>query len=167
MLDEFKKFILRGSLVDLAIGFTVGAAFTTVARSLVDDVIMPVVGLVIGRVDFENFFVVLDAGGGTQPFRTLEQARAAGAVTLNYGIFVNNMVTLLIVGAVMFFLIRAMNRMQDRLVDEEGADDHAPEEPDSKKCVYCRSTIPYRAVRCPQCTSELPRAREMEDAAAV
>jgi large conductance mechanosensitive channel len=166
MLNEFKTFILRGNLVDLAVGFTVGAAFTTVARSLVDDVIMPVVGLVLGRVDFENFFVVLDPGDGTLPFRTLEQAQQAGAVTLNYGVLVNNLVTLTIVGVVMFLLIRFVNRLQDQLPDDQGGDDHAPEEPDNKKCVYCRSTIPYRATRCPQCTSQLSRAEDAQPATA-
>ena len=155
MMEEFKKFIMRGSLVDLAIGFTVGAAFTTVAKSLVDDVLMPVAGLLIGRVDFEDFFLVLNPGDGTPPFNTIAQAQEVGAVTLNYGVFINNLVTLLMVGAVMFLLIRSMNKLQDELQDDEGANDHAPQEPDNKKCVYCRSTIAYRAVRCPNCTSEL------------
>ena len=159
-VQEFKKFILRGSLVDLAIGFTVGAAFTTVVKSMVDDVVMPVVGLAVGRVDFRDLFVVLDAGGGAPPFATLDEAHQAGAVTLNYGVFVNNLLTLLIVGIVIFFAIRTVNRLNDELADDAGADDRAPEEPDNKKCRYCRSTIHYRAVRCPQCTSELPEAED-------
>jgi len=167
MLTEFKKFILRGNLVDLAIGFTVGAAFTSVAKSLVDDVIMPVVGLAIGRVDFEDFFLVLDPGQGTPPFNTIQQAQDMGAVTLNYGLFVNNLITLSIVGIVMFLLIRTMNRLQDELVDDEGTSDHAPEEPDNKKCVFCRSTIPYRAIRCPARTSELPAAKKGDRGAAA
>ena len=156
MYAEFKKFILRGNLVDLAIGFTVGAAFSTVARSLVDDIIMPVVGLLIGEVDFEDFFLVLKAGDPSPPYATIELAQAAGAVTLNYGIFINNLLTLLIVGLAMFIVIRTVNRVYDELPDDAGKDDQAPTEPDNKKCIYCRSTIPFRATRCPQCTSELP-----------
>lgn len=152
---EFKKFLVRGNLVDMAIGFTVGAAFTTVARSLVDDVIMPAVGLVIGRVDFEDFFLLLDPGTGTPPYPTIEQAQEAGAVTLNYGVFINNVMALLLVAIVMFMIIRGMNRIQDEIVDDDGENDDAPAEPDHKKCRFCRSTIAYRAIRCPQCTSEL------------
>ena len=156
MGSEFKKFIMRGNLVDLAIGFTVGAAFTTVAESLVNDIIMPVVGLLIGQVDFEDFFLVLNPGEGTPPYNTIELAQEAGAVTLNYGVFINNLLTLMIVGLVMFFLIRSYNRLQDGLADDEGKSDQAPSEPDNKKCRYCRSTIAYRAIRCPNCTSKLP-----------
>ncbi|NNF07665.1 MAG: large conductance mechanosensitive channel protein MscL [Candidatus Eisenbacteria bacterium] len=153
---DFKKFVLRGNLVDMAIGFTVGAAFTTVAKSLVNDVIMPVVGLAIGRVDFEDLFWVLDAGTGTPPYTTVEQAQKAGAVTLNYGVFINNLIALLLVALVMFLVIRSMNRIQDEFEDDEGTNDDAPKEPDNKKCKFCRSTIHFRAVRCPHCTSELP-----------
>lgn len=160
LAQEFKKFALRGNLVDMAIGFTVGAAFTTVAKSLVDDVIMPVVGLIIGRVDFEDFFLVLDAGEGTGPYHTIEQAQAAGAVTLNYGVFINNCLALAIVALAMFFVIRGMNRMRDQVPDSSGKDDDAPSEPDDKKCDFCRSTIPYRATRCPACTSMLDEPAE-------
>lgn len=158
MIDEFKKFLVRGNLADMAIAFTVGAAFTTVARSIVDDLVMPVVGLLIGRVDFRDFFLVLDAGEGVPPFHTIEQAQDAGAVTLNYGLFINNLLALLMVGVVMFFVIRSINRLNDRLEDDDGLDDLAPEEPDNKKCRYCRTTIPYRANRCPNCTSDLEAA---------
>lgn len=162
IVQEFKKFALRGNLVDMAIGFTVGAAFTTVAKSLVDDVIMPVVGLLIGRVDFEDFFLVLDAGEGTRPFLTLEDAQAAGAVTLNYGVFINNCLALTIVALAMFFVIRWMNRLRDKVPDSSGKDDDAPAEPDDKKCDYCRTTIPYRATRCPACTSQLDEPKTAE-----
>lgn len=158
MFQEFKKFIVRGNLVDMTIGFTVGAAFTTVAKSLVTDVIMPIVGLAIGRVDFEDFFLVLHPGQGTPPYPTIEQAQAAGAVTLNYGLFINNVIALLLVAVVMFLIIRSMNRLRDELQDDDGKDDDAPAEPDNKKCRYCRTAIPFRAVRCPNCTSELPDA---------
>lgn len=158
MIQEFKKFLVRGNLADMAIAFTVGAAFTTVAKSIVDDLVMPVVGLVIGRVDFRDFFLVLDPGEGARPFHTIEQAQDAGAVTLNYGLFVNNLLALLMVGVVMFFVIRAINRLNDQLADDDGKDDLAPEEPDNKKCRYCRTAIPYRASRCPNCTSDLETA---------
>ena len=154
-VQEFKKFALRGNLADMAIGFTVGAAFTTVAKSLVTDIIMPVVGLAIGRVDFEDFFLVLAAGDSPGPYNTIEQAQAAGAVTLNYGLFVNNILALTIVAFVMFLVIRGMNRLRDHVPDDKGKTDHAPSEPDEKKCNFCRSTIPYRASRCPACTSQL------------
>lgn len=165
MMEEFKKFLVRGNLADMAIGFTVGAAFTAVAKSLVDDMIMPVVGLLIGRVDFEDFFLVLDPGEGTPPFATIEQAQELGAVTVNYGVFINNLLALVMVGIVMFFAIRSINRFNDSLADDDGQNDDAPEEPDNKKCRFCRTTIPYRATKCPNCTSALePRNPSAEPA---
>jgi len=155
---EFRKFIMRGNLVDLAIGFTVGAAFTTVAKSLVSDIIMPPVGLLLGGVDFKDLFWVLREGeAAAPPYATIEAAQAAGAVTLNYGVFINNMLALLIVAIVMFLVIRAVNRIDDALEREMEAP-AAPEEPTEKKCPFCRSTIAYRATRCPQCTSQLEAA---------
>lgn len=160
MVQEFKKFIVRGSLVDLAIGFTVGAAFTAVAKSLVSDVLMPVVGLIVGRVDFKDLFIVLEANPG-EDYPTVDAAQAAGAVTLNYGIFVNNVIALVLVGLVMFFIIRGVNRLRDGVADDDGKTDQRPSEPDDKKCRFCRSTVPYRAIRCPFCTSELPAPPEL------
>ncbi len=153
--QEFRKFILRGNIVDLAIGFTVGAAFTASVRSMVDDLVMPAVGWVLGDVDFGDLFLVLNPGVGPGDFETLAQAEAAGAVTIAYGQFLNSLLALLLVALVMFVIIRAMNRLHDGLADDRGRDDEAPAEPDNKKCMYCRSTIHYRAVRCPYCTSEL------------
>jgi large conductance mechanosensitive channel len=158
IVEEFQKFVLRGNIVDLAIGFTVGAAFTTAVRSMVEDLIMPAVGVVLGDVDFGDLFLVLDPGTGPGGYRTLAQAEAAGAVTLNYGLFLNSAIALLLVALVMFAIIRAVNRLLDRLEDDRGRDDDAPEEPDNKKCMFCRSTIHYRAVRCPYCTSALAAA---------
>lgn len=158
-LEEFKKFVLRGNLLDLAVGFTVGAAFSTVAKSLVNDIIMPPVGLLLGGADFSNFLVVLRPGDSSAPpYATLDDAQTAGAVTLNYGAFINNVVALMLVALVMFFLIRAVNRIDRELdkrfdtKDEEGT-------PANKKCPHCRTTIDYHATRCPYCTSqlELPR----------
>jgi len=159
VLKEFKTFIMRGNLVDLAIGFTVGAAFTTVAKSLVSDVIMPPIGLAIGRVDFKDLFLVLRVGTvKPPPYTTIVDAQAAGAVTLNYGVFINNVIALIIVAIAMFLVIRAVNRvdaMLDREADDPATPPRTPEEPENKKCPFCRSTIAYRAVRCPQCTSRL------------
>lgn len=160
MLNEFKKFALRGNLVDMAIGFTVGAAFTTVAKSIVNDLIMPLVGYVSGGADFADLFVVLKEGeNAAAPYQTLAGAQEAGAVTLNYGVFVNNVIAFLLVALVMFMLVRSFNRIEDKLEEEFGDDAAKPEEPSHKKCPFCRTQIPYKAVRCPNCTSELSDER--------
>jgi large conductance mechanosensitive channel len=158
LFAEFQKFALRGNLVDLAIGFTVGAAFSTVARSLVDDLIMPPLGLLLGQTDFSDAFLLLKAGtGAPPPYASLEVARAAGATTLNYGRFLTNSLTLLLIALAMFLLVRTINRVSERLRDEFGKADEptAPSEPETKKCAYCRQAVPYRASRCPHCTSFL------------
>lgn len=155
IVNEFKKFALRGNVVDLAVGFTVGAAFSTIARSLVDDIIMPVVGLLVGRVEFSDLYLLLKPGLETPPpYTTLAEAQAAGAVTVNYGIFINNVIAFLIIALVMFLLIRAANRLEDKLEDELGwGDPETP--PTTKKCPYCISTVHIEATRCPQCTAQL------------
>lgn len=157
--NDFKKFALRGNMIDLAIGFTVGAAFTTVVKSLVNDVIMPPIGMMIGGVDFSDQFVVLDLPGGVQEpaggYSTLEAATEAGAVTLNYGAFFNSCLSLLIVAIAMFLIIRGVTRLEDQLDDVLGEEQPPDSEPTDKKCEFCKSTVPYRATRCPQCTSEL------------
>jgi large conductance mechanosensitive channel len=156
IFDEFKKFALRGNVVDLAVGFTVGAAFSTIARSLVDDIIMPVVGLAVGRVEFSDLYLLLKAGTeAPPPYATLADAQAAGAVTMNYGLFINNILVFLIIAAVMFLLIRLINRFESQIEDELGLGPEKEGEPTTKKCPYCISTIPRKASRCPQCTSEL------------
>jgi large conductance mechanosensitive channel len=161
IVREFQKFAMRGSLVDMAVGFTVGAAFTTVARSLVDDIIMPPVGWLLGRADFSDFFLVLRAGREViGPYATLADARTAGAVTLNYGLFINSIVAFLIVAAAMFALIQAINRLDDQLDNTFGGKQSKPTDPATKKCQYCQSTIPYQATRCPQCTSHLQDANK-------
>lgn len=170
IIQEFKTFAMRGSLVDLAIGFTVGAAFTTVAKSLVTDVIMPPVGLLLGGTDFADLFFVLREGAEVKgPYATLADAQQAGAVTMNYGVFLNNVIALLLVAMAMFVLMRAMNKANaamDRDADAEAAPDApaaltapaAPETPTNKKCPYCRETIAYKATRCAHCTSQLEEA---------
>jgi len=153
--SDFKKFALRGNLLDLAIGFTVGAAFTTIARSLVSDIIMPPIGYLLGRSDFADFFLLLRAGEfSPPPYATLADAQAAGAVTVNYGIFFNNCLAFVLVTVAMSLVIRFINRVEDRLEAFAG-EPPQPGEPTDKKCPFCRTTIPFKACRCPNCTSHL------------
>jgi len=149
MLKEFKEFILRGNVVDMAVGIIIGAAFGTIVTSLVNDVIMPPIGLLLGGVDFANLFVLLKAGSPAAPYASLADAQAAGAVTINYGLFINAVISFLIVAFVVFLLIRNINRLKR---EEEAP----PPEPTTKECPYCLSTIPIKATRCAHCTSELP-----------
>ena len=146
MLKEFKEFALRGNVIDMAVGIIIGAAFGTIVKSLVDDVIMPPIGLLLGGVDFANLFILLKAGSPAGPYGALADAQAAGAVTVNYGVFINNIISFLIVAVVMFLLIRGMNRLKK---------EEAPAEPTTKECPYCLSTVPIKATRCAHCTSEL------------
>lgn len=157
MIKEFKKFVLRGNLIDLAIGFTVGASFTTVARSLVNDIIMPPVGLILGKSDFSDLFITLSKGSGKPPFGTLKTAQEAGAVTLNYGMFLNNLLALLIVAVSMFFLIKLVNNLDDSLEIIKGKRSEKEDKttPTNKKCPFCYTVINYKATRCPSCTSKL------------
>ncbi|HET7469020.1 MAG TPA: large conductance mechanosensitive channel protein MscL [Gemmatimonadales bacterium] len=149
MFKEFKEFIMRGNVLDLAVAFIMGAAFGTVVKSLVDDVIMPPIGLALGDVDFSNLFVLLKGGAkAAPPYATLAEAKAAGAVTLNYGLFVNTVISFLIVALAVFLLVRIANRLMPK-----------PAAPaTTKDCPYCRMPIPLGAVRCPACTSDLKAA---------
>lgn len=152
MLEEFKKFAVKGNVVDMAVGIIIGGAFGTIAKSLVDDVLMPFIGLLLGGVDFADLFLVLQDGAEVAaPYATLADAQAAGAVTVNYGVFVNNVVAFLIVALAVFFLVKAMNRLQ-------AEDEAPPAEPTTKACPFCASDIPIPATRCPHCTSELATA---------
>jgi large conductance mechanosensitive channel len=147
MLKEFKAFIMRGNVLDLAVGIIIGAAFGTIVKSLVDDVIMPPIGLALGNVDFSNLFVLLKEGAKTAPpYASLADAKAAGAVTINYGQFINNVVTFIIVAFAVFLVVRVANRLRPP---------EAAEAPNTRDCPYCRMPIPVAATRCPQCTSEL------------
>ncbi len=148
MLKEFKEFALRGNVIDMAVGIIIGAAFGVIVKSLVNDVIMPPIGLLTGGVDFANLFALLKAGSPAGPYTSLADAQAAGAVTVNYGAFINNVVSFLIVAFVVFLLVRAINRLQEE-------EEEAPAEPTTKECPYCLSTIPIKATRCAHCTSEL------------
>ena len=146
MWKEFREFIERGNVLDMAVGIIIGAAFGTVVKSLVDDIIMPPIGLLLGGVDFTNLFITL--GGGD--YASLADAQAAGAATINYGLFINNIITFLIVAFAVFLLVRAVQRMQAE--EEEEA---APEAPTTKTCPECLSEIPIDARRCAYCTVPL------------
>ena len=150
MLKEFKEFAVRGNMVDMAVGIVVGGAFTTIVRSLVDDVLMPPLGLLLGGVDFSNFFVVLKDRVDAGPFQTLADAQASGAVTLNYGLFANALVSFLIVAFALFTVVKAMNQL--RRQEETAA------APTTRDCPKCQLSIPLKAVRCPHCTSDIEAA---------
>jgi large conductance mechanosensitive channel len=162
MIKEFKKFLLRGNMVDLVIGFTVGAAFSNVARSLVTDIVMPPIGLLLGRADFTNLFWTIKTGFPSGPYATVAQAQEAGAVTVNYGIFLNNLLSLILVGLTMFLVIRFMNRLESQLETIPVIGGEKNKTPANKKCPYCRSTIAYKAIKCPQCTADLPSQDKKE-----
>ena len=146
MFKEFKEFAMRGNVVDMAVGIVIGSAFGAIIKSLVADVIMPPIGLLLGNVDFSNLFIVLKEGATAGTFATVAEAQKAGAVTLNYGVFINTIISFVIVAFAIFLLVKGMNNMRR---------EEAPEEPTTKECPYCFSTIPISATRCPFCTSEL------------
>jgi large conductance mechanosensitive channel len=152
MFKEFREFAVRGNVVDLAVGLILGASFGTIVKSAVDDLLMPPIGLLTGGVDFADQFVLLKRGVPPGPYVSLEQAKTAGAVTLNYGVFLNNVVSFLLVAFAVFLLVRAMNRLR------RGLEPEVPSTPASKICPFCATEIPLAAVRCPHCTSELPKA---------
>lgn len=142
MLKEFKKFALRGNMIDLAVGMIIGSAFTGIVNSLVNDMIMPVVSIFTGKVDFSNWFFALD--GNT--YATLEAAQAAGAATFNYGTFISNIINFVIMAFVVFMFVRGMNKLKK---------EEKPAPVTKKKCPFCKTEIDLEATRCPHCTSEL------------
>ena len=151
MLKDFKAFIMRGNVVDMAVGIIVGVAFGAIVSSAVADVIMPPIGLVLGEIDFSDLMLVLKQGSEPGPYATLAAAKAAGAVTINYGQFINTVINFLIIAAVVFFLIvRPIAKMQARQKVEE-----TPAVPTTKECPFCLSSVPIKASRCPHCTSQL------------
>jgi large conductance mechanosensitive channel len=148
MWKEFKEFIMRGNVVDMAVGIIIGSAFGTIVKSLVDDILMPPIGLLLGRVDFANLYWVLKTGSENPPYESLAQAQEVGAVTLNYGVFINSIIAFIIVALAVFLPIRSINNLRR---EEEAP----PEEPTTKKCPYCLSEIAIEATRCAFCTSEV------------
>jgi len=148
MLKEFKEFAMRGNVVDMAVGIIIGGAFGTIVKSLVSDVMMPPIGLMLGGVDFSDLFLTLKDGATAGPYATLAIAQQAGAVTISYGLFINAVISFLIVAFAVFLLIKGLNKLQ-REKEQPAA------EPTTKDCPFCFSTISVKAKRCPNCTSEL------------
>jgi large conductance mechanosensitive channel len=147
MLKEFREFAMRGNVMDMAVGIIIGAAFGTIVNSLVQDVVMPPIGLLLGHVDFSNIFAVLKEGKVAGPYASVAAAKSAGAVTINFGVFLNTIISFVIVAFAAFLLVRTMNRLNRQ--------ETAPPAPMTKECTYCFSSIPVKATRCPNCTSEL------------
>ena len=148
MLKEFREFITRGNAVDMAVGLIIGAAFGAIVSSLVTDVLMPPVGLALGKVDFANLFVILKSGAVPGPYATIAAAKQAGAVTLNYGVFINTIISFLIIALAVFLVIRQFNKMKRKAEAPAAA-------PTTKECPYCYSAVAIKATRCPFCTSTL------------
>lgn len=144
MLKEFKEFAMRGNVVDMAVGIIIGAAFGKIVSSLVNDILMPPVGVLLGKVDFSNLFVNLSG----KSYATVAEAKAAGAATISYGIFINHIIDFTIVAFAIFMLVRQINRLRRQ-------PEAVPAEPTTKECPYCLSNISLKAIRCPHCTSEL------------
>jgi large conductance mechanosensitive channel len=148
MLNEFKKFAMRGNVVDMAVGIIIGGAFGTIVKSLVSDVMMPPIGLLMGGVDFADLFIILKEGATVGPYATLAAAQAAGAVTISYGVFINAVISFLIVAVAVFLLIKGINTLQREKETPKA-------ELTTKDCPKCCTAIPIKATRCPNCTSDL------------
>jgi large conductance mechanosensitive channel len=148
MLKEFKEFAMKGNVLDMAIGIVIGAAFGTIIGSLVADVIMPPIGLLLGNVDFSNLFLVLKEGKVAGPYASLAAAKAAGAVSMNIGVFINTIINFILLAFAIFLLVRSVNRMKRK-------EQAPPPVPTTKDCPHCFTGIPIKATRCPHCTSEL------------
>jgi large conductance mechanosensitive channel len=152
MFKDFKEFVMRGNVVDMAVGIVIGAAFGTIVKSFVDDVLMPPIGLLVGNIDFANLFTVLKEGTkAAGPYASLAAAKAAGAVTLNWGTFINTIISFIIIAFAVFLVIKGINRMKR---EKEAP----PAELTTKECPFCFNTIPIQASRCPHCTSQLAAA---------
>ncbi len=148
MFKEFREFAMRGNVIDMAVGIVIGAAFGAIVNSFVADVVMPPVGILLGNVDFSNLFLVLKDGTVAPPYASLAEAKKAGAVTLNIGVFVNTILSFFIIAFAVFLVVRAANRLRRQ-------QEPAPAAPSTKECPYCLSAIPVKAVRCAHCTSDL------------
>jgi large conductance mechanosensitive channel len=148
MFKEFKEFAMKGNVIDMAVGIIIGAAFGTIVNSLVQDVIMPPIGLLLGNVDFSNIFVVLKEGKVAGPYASVAAAKSAGAISINFGMFVNTIISFIIVAFAVFLLVRTINKLRRQ-------EEAPPAAPITKDCIYCFSKVPIQATRCPNCTSEL------------
>ncbi|WP_246938641.1 large conductance mechanosensitive channel protein MscL [Bacillus pinisoli] len=143
-VKEFKDFAVKGNVIDLAVGVIIGGAFNKITSSLVNDVVMPPIGMLLGKVDFTNLFITL----GSEEYNTLAEAKDAGAATINYGVFINNIIQFLITALVIFIVIRQINRMKRK-------EEQASTQPTNKECPYCITTIPLKATKCPNCTADI------------
>lgn len=152
MVQEFKEFVARGNVMDMAVGIIIGAAFGAISRSLVDDVLMPPIGMILGGVDFSNLFLVLRDGTATGPYASVAAAREVGAVVIAYGFFIMTIINFLIIAFAVFLLIKAVNRIKRQ---KEAEQEIVPAAPTTRECPFCIMTIPINARRCPQCTSDL------------
>jgi len=148
MFKEFKEFAVKGNVADMAVGIIIGGAFGTIVKSLVADILMPPIGLLLGGVDFSNMFIVLKAGNAEGAFLSLSEAKEAGAVTINYGVFINSVISFLIVAFVVFLVVKQINRLKRQ-------EQAPPAVPTTKQCSQCFTEIPIKALRCPNCTSEI------------
>jgi len=148
MWKEFKEFAMRGNVMDMAVGIIIGAAFGTIVKSLVSDVIMPPIGVLLGNVDFSNLFIVVKEGAQAGPYASIAAAQQTKAVTLNYGRFINTIISFLIVAFSVFVLIKGMNTLRRKK-------EEPPAEPTSKECPFCFTSVNLKATRCPACTAEL------------
>ncbi len=148
MFKEFKEFAMKGNVVDMAVGIIIGAAFGSIVKSLVSDIIMPPIGLLLGNVDFSNLFLVIKEGSVAGPYATVADAQRAGAVSVNYGLFLNSIISFLIVAFAVFLVVKSINNLRRQ-------EEVPPSAPATKECPYCMSAIPVKAVRCAHCTSEL------------
>lgn len=148
MIKEFKDFAMRGNVLDMAVGIVIGSAFGVIIKSFVDDILMPPIGLALGNRDFADLFVILKQGAVPGPYESLALAKEAGAVTINYGLFFNAVISFIIITFALFLIIRSVNRLRK---EEEAP----PVEPTHKDCPHCFTSIPIQAIRCPNCTSEL------------
>lgn len=154
VLKEFRDFAIKGNAIDMAVGIIIGAAFGTIVNTLVKNIIMPPIGLLLGGVDFSNLFWVLKDGATAGPYASLADAAAAGAVTIDYGLFANTLISFTIIAFSVFMLVKAINKAKDTAKKEEAAA-AAAEEPSTKDCPRCFSAVHVKATRCPHCTSDV------------
>ncbi len=148
MLKEFKEFAMKGNVVDMAVGIIIGAAFGAIVKSLVEDIIMPPIGVLLGNVDFSNLFIILKEGSVAGPYASIAAAQKAGAVTVNYGLFINTIISFTIVAFAVFLLVKSINRLRRQ-------EEPPQEEPLTKECPFCLLAVPAKATKCGHCTSEL------------
>ena len=154
MLKDFRAFIMRGSVIDISVGIIIGAAFGPIVSSLVKDILMPPIGLALGKIDFINLLIVLKHGTTPGPYASLAAAQAAGAVSINYGTFINTIVNFIVIAATVFFLVvRPIAHMDARIKAKQPTAE--PVSPTTKECPFCFTNIPIKATRCPNCTSPL------------